>query len=80
MDDRFTVNLEGKRGLTYREKACGPVVSIDIIDGKVVSANYLSLLLLIARDWYAACVDAVYVARRGHHQRGGALANRLGGY
>ncbi|KAI1786581.1 hypothetical protein LXA43DRAFT_1064956 [Ganoderma leucocontextum] len=34
-DHRFTVNLEGKCGLTYREKAGDPVVCIDIIDDKV---------------------------------------------
>jgi len=40
MDSRFTLNLKGKCGLTYRKNVGDDVVAIDIIDDKVVSPDY----------------------------------------
>jgi len=54
------VNLEGKCGLTYREKADDPVVSFDIIDDKVT----LYMPEVVAKDVVPLPMDSEAIAMK----------------
>lgn len=63
-DNRFMVNLEGKCGLTYRQKADDPIVSFDIIDDKVTlhMSKGMTLDEVVAKDVVPLPTDSEAIA------------------
>ncbi|KAF8316998.1 uncharacterized protein EI90DRAFT_3085628 [Cantharellus anzutake] len=66
LDSRFTIDLEGKCGLTYREKQEDDVVSIDIIDDTVTTymPEGMSLDEVVANDAIPLPTDSKAIIKK----------------